>query len=40
MELRRSSTAKLSMVGLGGDGGERLEEEIPQIGSDFLTQNQ
>ena len=36
MELRRSLTTKLSMVGLGGDGGERIEEEIPQMGSNFL----
>ena len=36
MELRRSLTATLSMVGLRGDGGERFEEEIPQMGSNFL----
>ena len=38
MELRRSLKTKLSMEGLRGDGGERLdEEEIPQMGPDFLN---
>ena len=36
MELRRSLKTKLSMEGLRGDGGERLEEEIPQMGHGFF----
>ena len=39
MELRRSLKPKLSMVGLRGDGGERLVEEKPQMGSSFLKPN-
>ena len=37
MELRRSLKTKLSMEGLRGDGGERLEEEIPRMGAEFLN---
>ena len=34
MELRRSLKTKLSMEGLRGDGGERLEEKIPRMGAE------
>ena len=36
MELGRSLKSKLSMVGLRGDGGERMVEEIPQKGPKFF----